>query len=91
MTHIFGSKEPHVQYAERRAAYVVIADGEKVATVNPRREYFLPGGGSLSGETPEETIAREVREELARGVRRLQTNNITRCMLCSSPANLRAR
>ena len=33
------------------------------------RGYFLPGGGSLSGETPEQTVAREVREELARGVR----------------------
>jgi 8-oxo-dGTP pyrophosphatase MutT (NUDIX family) len=30
---------------------------------------FLPGGGSLPGETPEETLVREVREELARSVR----------------------
>ena len=29
----------------------------------------LPGGGSLPGETPEETLRREVREELARSVR----------------------
>jgi 8-oxo-dGTP pyrophosphatase MutT (NUDIX family) len=29
----------------------------------------LPGGGSLPGETPEQTLVREVREELARGVR----------------------
>jgi 8-oxo-dGTP pyrophosphatase MutT (NUDIX family) len=29
----------------------------------------LPGGGSLPGETPAETLAREVREELARSVR----------------------
>ena len=29
----------------------------------------LPGGGSLPGESPEETLVREVREELARSVR----------------------
>ncbi len=29
----------------------------------------LPGGGSLPGEIPEETLVREVREELARSVR----------------------
>jgi 8-oxo-dGTP pyrophosphatase MutT (NUDIX family) len=29
----------------------------------------LPGGGSLPGETPEGTLVREVREELARSVR----------------------
>lgn len=67
---VFGSPEPGVQYAERRAAYVVVTacDG-RVATVNSGGKHFLPGGGSLPGEAPEGTIAREVREELARGVR----------------------
>jgi 8-oxo-dGTP pyrophosphatase MutT (NUDIX family) len=67
--HVFGSTEPGVQYAERRAAYVVVIVNGEVATVRPRREQFLPGGGSLPGEAPEETVAREVREELGRGVR----------------------
>jgi 8-oxo-dGTP pyrophosphatase MutT (NUDIX family) len=69
-TLIFGSPEPNVQYTERRAAYVVIVtEDEEVAMVKSRRKHFLPGGGSLSGEAPEETIVREVSEELARSVR----------------------
>ncbi|HVG28944.1 MAG TPA: NUDIX domain-containing protein [Pyrinomonadaceae bacterium] len=66
----FGSPAPGVDYVERRAAYVVVVgDGATVATVASRQKHFLPGGGSLAGEAPEETVAREVREELARGVR----------------------
>ena len=67
---VFGSQEAHVQYAERRAAYVVIINEDgKVALVEGQQNYFLPGGGALPGEVPEETIAREVREELGRRVR----------------------
>ena len=67
---IFGSPEPNVPYTERRAAYVVIVttDGQ-VAMVKSRQKYFLPGGGSLPGEAPEDTVVREVYEELARSVR----------------------
>jgi 8-oxo-dGTP pyrophosphatase MutT (NUDIX family) len=65
----FGSREPGVEYMERRAAYAVIIDGERrVAMVLDRQRYFLPGGGAWAGETPEQTVAREVEEELARGV-----------------------
>jgi 8-oxo-dGTP pyrophosphatase MutT (NUDIX family) len=67
---IFGAPEPQVRYTERRAAYVVIVgDDDKVAMVAGRQKYFLPGGGALPHETPEETVVREVNEELARGVR----------------------
>ena len=37
--------------------------------VGAHGRYFLPGGGSLPGETPDETILREMLEELARSVR----------------------
>jgi 8-oxo-dGTP pyrophosphatase MutT (NUDIX family) len=67
---IFGSPEPNVQYTERRAAYVlIVTDNGQVATVKSQQNRFLPGGGSLPGEAPEDTVVREVREELARGVR----------------------
>ena len=66
---IFGSPELDIRYTERRAAYVVVISGDKVATVQSHEKYFLPGGGSLPLETPEETVVREVYEELGRGLR----------------------
>lgn len=70
---IFGSLEPDVEYTERRAAYAVIIAGDgRVAVVGSGHGYFLPGGGSLSSETAEQTVVREVREELARDVRLLR-------------------
>jgi 8-oxo-dGTP diphosphatase len=71
-TLIFGAPEPGVQYAERRAAYVVITDAGRVAVVEEAGKHYLPGGGAEGSETPEETVRREVHEELARGVRLIQ-------------------
>jgi 8-oxo-dGTP diphosphatase len=69
-TLIFGSPQPSVQYIERRAAYVVIINSQgKIAMVRNGQKHFLPGGGSAPCEAPEETVVREVHEELARGVR----------------------
>ena len=66
---IFGNTIFGITYQERPAAYVVITDeGGRIAAVKGKRGYFLPGGGSLPDETPEETIKRELREELAREV-----------------------
>lgn len=69
---VFGSPNPQAQSTERRAAYVVVIRDGKVAMVNSTKRHFLPGGGSLARESPEETIAREVREELALHVRLLR-------------------
>ena len=64
---IFGSPELNMQYL---AAYVlIVTDDGKVAMVKGREKHFLPGGGSLPGEAPEETALREAQEELARSVR----------------------
>jgi 8-oxo-dGTP diphosphatase len=72
-TVVFGSPTPGLSYTERPAAYVVVMNSVgMVAVVHGKRGYFLPGGGSLPNEAPEETVLREVREELARGIRILR-------------------
>ena len=68
----FGSRKSNIEYVERRAAYVVVIDGDKVAMVGDGPSRFLPGGGSLPDEAPEMNVAREVREELGLSVRLLQ-------------------
>lgn len=69
---IFGSQSPNVHYTERRAAYLVVINDGMVAMVKSGESYFLPGGGSEAGEAAEETVVREAREELARGVNSLR-------------------
>ena len=68
---IFGSTEPNVLYTERRAAYLVVTHDGLIAMIKSQHKHFLPGGGSLPGEAPENTVVREVHEELAQGVRLL--------------------
>jgi 8-oxo-dGTP pyrophosphatase MutT (NUDIX family) len=60
-----------VAYTERPAAYAVVAGENRTVAVvrGPAGGTGLPGGGSLPGETPAETVVREVRDELARSVR----------------------
>lgn len=70
---IFGAMNSALAYTPRRAAYVVITDAEgRVAAVKGKRHYFLPGSGAWPDETPEQTVRREVREELAREVSHLR-------------------
>jgi 8-oxo-dGTP pyrophosphatase MutT (NUDIX family) len=45
------------------------ANATVAAVAGPPGMIGLPGGGSLPGESSEETVVREVREELARSVR----------------------
>ena len=69
---VFGLPDPAQECTRRVAAYAVITDpAGRIAAVRGKAGYFLPGGGSLPGETPEQTIRREVLEELAREVRLL--------------------
>jgi 8-oxo-dGTP pyrophosphatase MutT (NUDIX family) len=74
-TATFGHRLEGVSYVDRPAAYVVVAGAnDTVAVVKGKGGMIgLPGGGSLPGETAEETVRREVREELARGVRLIRT------------------
>ena len=67
---VFGRRLEGVTYEKRPAAYVIVRNDEGlVASVRSSSGYALPGGGSDTGETPEETVVREVREELGREVR----------------------
>ena len=67
---VFGSAPAGVVCRKRPAAYAVIrgADG-RVAAVRRGTACWLPGGGSLPGEAPADTVVREVREELGRACR----------------------
>jgi 8-oxo-dGTP diphosphatase len=59
-----------VTYEERLAAYAVIRNSAgAVAAVRGPAGYWLPGGGALPDETPDETVVREVREELGCALR----------------------
>lgn len=71
---VFGSLPAGAAARERRAAYAMVARGDGrvaavVARAGGREALWLPGGESLPGKTPEETVRREVREELGRDVR----------------------
>ncbi len=70
-TATFGVRLEGVSCADRSAAYAVVAgeNGTVAAVQGKFGKFFLPGGGCLPGETAEETVGREVREELARSVR----------------------
>ena len=71
-TKLFGDFDPNLEYKDRRAAYAVIISDKTVAAVKGPDKYWLPGGGSLLYETAEETIVRELKEELGRSIRLIQ-------------------
>lgn len=63
---VFGQKEPGADYISRFGAYVVIPnEHQQVILVQaPNGAFFLPGGEIEPGESKEQTIKRELVEEV---------------------------
>jgi 8-oxo-dGTP diphosphatase len=71
---VFGAAPAGVACRPRAAAYAVIrrADGRVAAVraaVRGGAGVWLPGGGAEAGESPEQTVLREIREELGQAAR----------------------
>jgi len=68
---VFGAPPPGIVCRPRRAAYAVIRDarGRVARTLDRDGRHYLPGGGCEEGETPPETVVREVAEEIGRHAR----------------------
>jgi 8-oxo-dGTP diphosphatase len=61
---VFGIRIAGCRYVLRPSAYALLRDEEgRVAIVRSARGWFLPGGGIERGESPEEAVVREAREE----------------------------
>jgi len=61
---VFGTRIAGCQYRVRPSAYAVLRDTDgRIAVVRARRGWLLPGGGIDAGETAEQAVEREAREE----------------------------
>jgi 8-oxo-dGTP diphosphatase len=69
---VFGTPEKGGAVVPRQAAYAIVRAGGRVAVVQEDSGLFLPGGGREPGETAEENVRREVREEVGCGLRILR-------------------
>ncbi len=70
----FGTQEPGVEYKDRPGVYALIShgDGLFLATENRSKKFSLPGGGVDAGETDEQALRREIKEELVREIETFQ-------------------
>ncbi len=69
----FGERLPHVTYVTRPSAYALVLDpDQRLAVVLADLGPFLPGGGIDPGESAEDAVRRETREECARDVEPLR-------------------
>lgn len=71
---VFGTRPEGTACTPRRAAYAVIQRGDTVAATRARlrdgtSRHWLPGGRCEGGESAEEAVLREIREELGRPAR----------------------
>lgn len=62
---IFGEKREGQAYIPRPGVYAIVFDDEKrIAVIQTQWGFYLPGGGIERNELVEESLRREVREEL---------------------------
>jgi 8-oxo-dGTP diphosphatase len=65
-----GHPSPGLTYLDRPGAYGICIAAGRVAVCRTPTDLWLPGGGIEPGESPEDALERELREELGRtGVR----------------------
>ena len=59
----FGDVVPGLTYIDRPGVYALVTREDLLLVVETPVGYFLPGGGTDAGESPEDALHRELREE----------------------------